>query len=83
MLTQYLGNMNLQTIFAQTEELDELLTKQEMAELKGGIADRDREGCRNGRRCSEGSLCSAGKRCKNGGRGISQAEIQAEVNAWG
>lgn len=70
------------TIFSQNVELDEILTNHEMDSLKGGIADSDREGCRNGRRCSTGSLCSSGRRCKNGGRGLSQEEVQAEVCAW-
>lgn len=69
--------MELNQIFAQTEELDSILSEQEMAFIEGGKVDPTKIGCDTGGRCKSGGSCSGGSLCKNGGIQVQQRVVSA------
>lgn len=68
--------MKLKQVFSSTEDLDEVLSTQEMGLLNGGLAS-EAAACGNGGKCKKGSGCERGGGCSNGG-----TVSLEELNAW-
>lgn len=68
--------MKLEQVFSSTEDLDEVLSTQEMGFLKGGLA-YEAPACSNGGKCKSGSGCERGGGCSNGGTASME-----ELTAW-
>lgn len=68
--------MKLKQVFSSTEDLDEILSNQEMGFLNGGLA-AESAACGNGGKCKKGSGCERGGGCSNGGTTSSVEELSA------